>query len=187
MSVFSHPLTYADLERERESRDERLELIEGEMVVTPAPTPLHQRIAGRLYSLFDQALPEQVYFAPVDVQLTEFTIVQPDIVVVLSGIEENVKASRIEGAPSIVAEIVSPSTSARDTVTKRNLYAQHGVPEYWLVDPLARRVTIYSRPEDGKYQVEQSTEDVAVSATIHGLSAELAKLFAPVPGQQEFS
>jgi Uma2 family endonuclease len=181
------PLTSVDLEQERAVTPDRLELFEGEIVATPAPTTLHQRIAGRLYSLFDQALPEQVYFAPVDVQLTEFTIVQPDIVVVLSGIEANVKASRIEGAPSIVAEIISPSTSARDTVTKRNLYAQHGVPEYWLVDPLARQVTIYSHPEDGKYQVEQSAEDVAVSATIRGLSADLAKLFARAPGQQEFS
>jgi len=187
MAILSHPLTYADLKQERAVTRDQLELIEGEIVVTPAPTPLHQRIAGRLYSLFNQALPEQVYFAPVDVQLSEFSIVQPDLVVVLSRIEANVKAARIEGAPSIVAEIVSPSTSARDTVTKRDLYARHDVPEYWLVDPLARRVTIYSRPEGGPYQVEQTSEDVAVSATIGELSADLARLFARVPGQLERS
>ena len=187
MSIVSYPLTYADLERERAVTRDRLELIEGEIVVTPAPTPLHQRIAGRLYSLFNQELPEQVSFAPIDVQLAETTIGQPDIVVVLSEIEANVRASRIECAPSIVEEVISPSATARDTVTKRSLYARHAVPDYWLVDPVARLMMIQSGPENARYQVEQTSEDVAVSATIGGLAADLAELFARVPGQLERS
>jgi Uma2 family endonuclease len=67
-------------------------------------------------------------------------------------------------------------------VTKRNLYAQYGVPEYWLVDPDAETITIFSDPRDGRYRTDQTTSDVAISATIPGLSADLKALFAPVPG-----
>jgi Uma2 family endonuclease len=67
-------------------------------------------------------------------------------------------------------------------VTKRNLYAQYGVPEYWLADPDAKTVTIFSNPQDGRYQAEQTRSDVAISATIPELSADLKAPFAAVPG-----
>ena len=79
-------------------------------------------------------------------------------------------------------EIVSPSSATRDRVTKRNLYARYGVPEYWLVDPDAKNVTVFSDPQDGRYQAEQTVSDVAISATIPELSADLKALFAAVPG-----
>jgi Uma2 family endonuclease len=82
----------------------------------------------------------------------------------------------------MVVEIISPSTSAFDRVTKRNVYARFGVPEYWLVDPEANTVTIFSNPHDDHYGSERTVSDVAISATIPGLSADLKALFAPVPG-----
>ena len=65
---------------------------------------------------------------------------------------------------------------------KRNLYARYGVPEYWLIDPEKATVTIFSDPQRGRYRSEQTTSDIAISATIPGLSADLKALFAPVPG-----
>ena len=65
---------------------------------------------------------------------------------------------------------------------KRNLYARYGVPEYWLVDPDEESITIFSDPQDGRYGVEQVMSDIAVSATIPGLLADLKAVFATVPG-----
>jgi Uma2 family endonuclease len=93
-----------------------------------------------------------------------------------------VAADKIEGVPDFIIEVLSPSSKTHDRIRKRDLYARHGVPEYWLVDPDARSVTIFSDPRDGRYRAEQMTSDVAISATIPQLSADLKALFAPVPG-----
>lgn len=185
MATRSQSLTVDDLQRMRDASNDRFELIEGELFVTPSPTPLHQDIAGNLYTLFRNVVFEsgrgRVYFAPLDVRLSENTVVQPDLIVVLSD-RPVLTEARVEGAPSLAVEIISPSTGDYDRVAKRNLYAQYGVPEYWLVDPDAETLTIFSDPRDGRYRTEQTASDVAISATIPGLSADLKALFAPVPG-----
>jgi Uma2 family endonuclease len=186
MAIQSRPLTYDDLQRMRETRDERLELIDGELFVTPSPSPMHQDISGNLYTLFRNVVFEsgrgRAYYAPLDVRLDENTIVQPDLIIILSDRSPVLTTARVEGVPSLADEIISPSTSAYDRVTKRDVYARSSVPEYWLVDPDAKTVTIFSDPQDGRYQTEQTVSDVAISATIPELSADLKALFAPVPG-----
>jgi Uma2 family endonuclease len=186
MAIRSRPLTYDDLLRERETRDERLELIEAEIIVTPSPSLMHQIVVHRLGVLLDRAIVESclglVIGAPFDVYLDAQNVPQPDLMVVLWDREQVLGSARLESAPSLAMEIISPSSATKDRVTKRDIYARYGVPEYWLVDPDAGTVTIFSDPQDGRYRVEQVTSDVAVSATIPGLSADLKALFAPVPG-----
>jgi Uma2 family endonuclease len=186
MAIQSRSLTFEDLKQERETRDERLELIEGEIIVTPSPSPMHQLVVHRLAVLFDRAIVEPglglVLESPLDVFLAPQNVFQPDLVVLLQDRIQIFGSTMVESAPSLAVEIVSPSTSAYDRVTKRNVYARFGVPEYWLVDPDAKTVTIFSDPRDGRYHSEQTTSDVAVSATIPQLSADLKALFAPVPG-----
>jgi Uma2 family endonuclease len=186
MAIQSRSLTYDDLKQERETRDERLELIEGEIIVTPSPSLMHQIVVHRLDVLLDRAIVESglglVIGAPFDVYLDEQNVPQPDLMVVLRDREHVLGSARLESAPSLALEIVSPSSATKDRVSKRNLYARYGVPEYWLVDPEAETVTIFSDPRDGRYRTEQTTSDVAISATIPGLSADLKALFAPVPG-----
>jgi Uma2 family endonuclease len=186
MAIQSRPLTYDDLQRMRETRDERLELIDGELFVTPSPSPMHQDISGNLYTLFRNVVFEsgrgRAYYAPLDVRLDENTVVQPDLIIILSDRSPVLTTARVEGVPSLAVEIISPSTSAYDRVTKRDVYARSSVPEYWLVDPDAKTVTIFSDPQDVRYQTEQTVSDVAISATIPELSADLKALFAPVPG-----
>jgi len=186
MAIQSRPLTYDDLQGIRETRDERLELIEGELFVTPSATPLHQDISGNLYIVFRNVVLEsglgRVFYAPLDVRLAENTIVQPDLIIILSDRRPVLTTARVEGAPSLAVEIISPSTSAYDLETKGNLYAQYGVPEYWLADPDAETITIFSDPRDGRYRMEETTSDIAISVTIPELSADLKALFAPVPG-----
>ena len=185
MATQSRFLTFEDLQRLRETRDERLELIEGELFVTPAPSLNHQDVLANLYSHFRRAIVEpgrgRVYFAPVDVRLAANTVVQPDLVVILADRFQVLTQPRVEGVPSLVVEIVSPSTTTYDRVTKRNVYARYGVPEYWLVDFEAWTVTVFSDPRDGRYQLETEYGDTSVSATIPGLSVDLADLFAMIP------
>jgi Uma2 family endonuclease len=186
MAIRSRSLTYNDLKQERETRDERLELIEGEIIVTPSPSLIDQIVVHRLDVLLDRAIVESslglVIGAPFDVYLDEQNVPQPDLMVVLRDRDQVLGAARLESAPSLAIEIISPSSATKDRVAKRDLYARHGVPEYWLVDLEAEAITVFSDPRDGQYRAEQTTSDVAISATIPGLSADLKALFAPVPG-----
>lgn len=183
MSTLSHPLTYTDLERERETTTDRLELIDGEIFVTPSPTPWHQIIIHRLAVILDRAIVEPglgiVMEAPLDVFLDGQNILQPDVVGLLRDRKDLLGSKNLEGPPSLAIEVLSPSSSRYDRRKKRDLYAQRGVPEYWIVDPEARTAKTYSDHRDGRYQTEQTTSDIAVSATIPGLSVELTALFAP--------
>ncbi len=185
MAIQSRSLTYDDLQRMRETRDERLELIDGELFVTPSPTPMHQYVSGRLQYHFQQRVRELgfglVFDAPLDVRLEKRTIVQPDLIIILPDRRPIVTGERVEGAPSLAVEILSPSTRTVDRTTKRDIYARYGVPEYWLVDTEARTVTVCSDPHEGRYRVERVSRDNAVSEIISGMSADLTELFAPIP------
>ena len=185
MAIRSHSLTYDDLQRMRETRDERLELIDGELFVTPSPTPLHQFVSGRLQYLFMQKALELgyglVFNAPLDVRLAHDTIVQPDLIFVLPDRRPTVTAARVEGAPSLAVEIHSPSTREVDRTTKRDVYARYGFPGYWLVDTEARTVTVCSDLDRGRFNVERVTSAIAASVIVPGLSVDLTDLFAPIP------
>ena len=186
MAIQSRSLTYDDLQKMREKRDERLELIEGEIIVTPSPSPMHQLVVHRLAVLLDRAIVESgvglVLESPLDVFLATRNVLQPDLIVLLPDRIHLFGSARVESAPSLAVEIISRSTSDYDRAAKRTLYARYGIPEYWLVDPDAETVTIFSDPEDGRYRGQQTTNDVAISATIPQLSADLKALFAAVPG-----
>lgn len=132
---------------------QRYEIHDGEVSVTPAPGTRHQGVSIRLASLLfshvsARALGE-VYNAPVDVILDRHTIVQPEIVFV-AGARLGIVAERgIEGAPTLVVEILSASTARIDRATKFQLYARFGVPHYWIVDPEARTVEAYALGASG--------------------------------------
>jgi Uma2 family endonuclease len=182
MSILTHPLTYADLKRIRETRKDRLELIEGEIIVSPSPSPVHQRVTRRLNRILERVVIDtglgEFFSAPLDVVLTDGTIVQPDIMVVIRERIGIITDDGIEGSPDFVAEVLSPTNRAYDRLVKRSLYALYGVPEYWLIDPERKQVTIYSDLVDGRYRSEHVAGDTAVSATIPNLSVELTALFA---------
>ena len=185
MATVPYLYTEDDLEQAREATSDRLELLEGEIVVTPSPSPMHQDVLGFLYTLFRRVIRDtgqgRVYVAPLDVALAEYTIVQPDLVVLLPDRRSVVTEKRIEGTPSFVVEIISPTTGIRDRIDKRDIYAQYGVPEYWLVDALNGEVTVFADPRDGHYQIEHTSREVVRSATMLDIAATLAELFAPPP------
>ena len=187
MVVQSRSLTYADLLRLRETRNEQLELIDGELFVTPSPSPLHQYVSGRLEFLFRQLVIDLghglLFSAPLDVKLAEDTVVQPDLILYLPDRRPLVTTTAVEGAPSLVVEILSPSTRTYDLQTKRRRYAEHGVPENWLVDTLSHAVTVCSDPQEGRYRSERVARDVATSVLIPDFTVDLDELFAPIPDE----
>lgn len=117
----------------------RWELMEGELYVTPAPSPFHQTVSRRLQYALMQALElpgiALIFNAPCDVILADTTVVQPDLAVVSCARRSIITARGIEGPPELVVEILSPSSKGQDEFLKRTVYAHFGIGEYWLVDP----------------------------------------------------
>jgi Uma2 family endonuclease len=147
-------VSYADLER-MANDGRRYEIVDGELFdVTPAPSPLHQRVSKRLQrqleAYFESAGRGEVFDAPVDVLLTPHDVFEPDIVLVTD--PSQVSARGIEGVPALLVEVLSPSTTAYDRSTKGRRYAALGIPHCWIVDPAAGRIECY-RAEAGTYRL----------------------------------
>jgi Uma2 family endonuclease len=133
------PLTVADLEAMPDD-GRRYELIGGAIVMTPAPVPVHQRASLRLVHLLESAAPSghEVFYAPIDLDLPGGQRVEPDLVVTPSA---SVGPKRLVLPVLLVVEIVSVGSRTHDTVTKRAVYAEAGIPAYWLVDLNDSRIT----------------------------------------------
>jgi Uma2 family endonuclease len=136
-------LSYADYAR-IPNDGRRYELHEGELSVTPAPSPKHQEVTLNLAVLLhaharDRAL-GKVFVSPIDCILGDTSVVQPDIVFVEADRLDAISGRGLEGAPTLVVEVLSPSTAPIDRAVKLQLYARHGVPHYWIVDPESRTI-----------------------------------------------
>ena len=129
------PLTFEDLVH-LPADGRRYELIDGALVVTPAPGIEHQLVVGGLYRLLwgARAAGTTVLMAPVGFVPRPETALQPDVVVVES---DTATGPRLTHAPLLVVEVVSPSTRSQDLGSKLHAYAQAGVRWYWVVDPVA--------------------------------------------------
>lgn len=145
----------------------RHEIIDGDHYMTPAPSTAHQTVSKRLqhqlYTQVELAGLGLVFNAPVDVQLTDHDIVQPDLVVVLKDRTRMITHTKIVGAPDLVVEILSPSTAAIDTSLKKQLYERMGVGEYWVADPENLRIDQF-RLVDGVYQLVPPTDPLTAFA-----------------------
>lgn len=110
------------------------ELLDGLLLVTPAPTLLHQRVVARLHLLLATRVPPdvEVFFAPVDWRPDQRTSLQPDLLVVR---QENVGVQNLTAPLVMAVEVLSPSTRRKDQLLKRTKYEESGVQSYWIVDP----------------------------------------------------
>jgi Uma2 family endonuclease len=143
----------------------RYEILDGELCVTPAPSPLHQRVSKRLQraleAYFETRGLGEVFNAPIDMILGPHDVAQPDLLVVAD--PGQVSARAIEGPPLLVVEVASPATRRRDRDVKMARYAALGVPHCWLVDPDRRSIACY-RLDAGAYQPVVAAEGDAVVA-----------------------
>lgn len=174
----SYRMTWRDWVRE--STEQGLcELIGGELHVSPAPTPEHQRLVGRLYaalfSFLEVSGRGEVFQAPTGLRLTLEDVVGPDLFVLITGGRARVTASAVVGVPALIVEVLSPGTARRDLVWKRDLYLRAGVPEYWIVDPAARHVTMLTRTR-AKWKSARAV-DVLFSGALAGFEFPLKALF----------
>ena len=132
--------------------DVRYELLDGELVVVPAPSMFHQTTSKKLFwklELLEELGLGLVFYAPADVVFSDTDTLQPDIVFISTERAHIITEQNIRGAPDLVIEILSPSTASRDRNFKRALYERHGVKEYWMVDPDAKNVTVLLLGESG--------------------------------------
>jgi Uma2 family endonuclease len=157
----------------------RWELIDGEVHVTPAPSPVHQRLVLRLAQALQSHFqaPAEVFVAPIDVILTPFDVLQPDVIVATNPAQ--VSARGIEGPPFLVVEVLSLTTTVYDRTIKSQRYAVLGVPHYWIVDPATARVECY-RAAGQTYLSVAGAElnDTLAHPDFPGLAISLAALFA---------
>ncbi|HIJ80509.1 MAG TPA: Uma2 family endonuclease [Desulfuromonadales bacterium] len=173
--------------------DKRWELIAGQaFCMSPAPGRQHQELSVALsHYLYSWLLdkPCKVYAAPFDVRLIEAkehaaddyidTVVQPDIVVVCD--PKKLDDKGCIGAPDLIIEILSPSTTRMDMTVKFELYQRHGVKEYWIIHPNDQTVLVFKRLETGLYGVpDRYCADDTIPVTLLGdLQLDLTKVFLP--------
>ncbi len=142
------PLTYDDLQSMPDDGHRR-ELIDGVLVVTPAPGTAHQACVVQLVAKLTAgaaAMGAVVLCAPYDYVVGPTTVLQPDVLVAR---REDLGEARLERSPLLVVEVLSPSTRLTDLGTKRLAYEAAGVPAYWLVDPAEPSLTVLRLGEDG--------------------------------------
>ena len=133
--------------------DRRAELIDGVFYDMSSPTTVHQMIALDISLQFKSYISSNKgscipFTAPCDVQLDkdDKTIVQPDVMIVCD--KDKINKNKIYGAPDLIVEILSPSTSKKDMSTKLAKYSNAGVREYWLVDPDKQKIVVYDFTTD---------------------------------------
>lgn len=178
--VISTKFTHADLLSVPED-DKRREIIDGELFVTPAPKIPHQSVLLNIAGAFRDYLKErpigQVIISPMDVILSEYDVLEPDLLFV-SNERKAILKDWVRGAPDLVVEVLSPTTAARDRGIKLKAYARYGVREYWIVDPDQQSVDVYRLAPQG-YQLAQTCrrKDALSSSLLPGFSLPLGPIF----------
>ena len=154
-----------ELQRRRVSYDDlaqmpedgrRYELYDGEISVVPSPILLHQVVAMRLWRILDDHAAQAGGLAvasPMDVVFSSYDVVQPDIVFLTAESMRTVSMrDRVRQPPDLAVEVLSPATASNDRGRKMRMFQRYGVPEYWIVDPIAQTIEIYRLAESAYEQ-----------------------------------
>ena len=183
--LISTKFTHADLLAMPED-GKRREIVEGELFVTPSPNLNHQRISRRIGLVLANYLEAnpigEIFDAPMDVILSDFDVLEPDLLIVLNEHREILK-TWVEGTPDLVVEILSATTAKRDRGLKLKAYARHGVKEYWIVDPDQRAIEVYRLGRE-RYRLPQvfHEPETLTSSMLPNFALPLAGVFNPRSG-----
>jgi Uma2 family endonuclease len=161
---WSQPFTRADLDQMPDD-GHRYELLDGILLVSPAPKPLHQRAVLRLAIRLNAACPEglEVFTAPLDVVLAEDTVLEPDVLVAR---QSDLTERDLPAVPLLAVEVLSPSTRRIDLLLKHSRLEAAGSPAYWVIDPDEPSLTAWQLV-DGRYEQKATvTGDEPYEATM---------------------
>ncbi|TDD65133.1 Uma2 family endonuclease [Jiangella aurantiaca] len=158
------PITRAELDAMPDD-GRRHELLDGVLLVTPAPAPMHQVAVTRLLLMLDRACPTglEVLPAPLDVALSDDTVLEPDVLVARF---EDFTERDLPKAPLLAVEVLSPSTRRYDLLLKRSRYEAAGTPSYWVVDPDEPSITAWELREGVYAEAGRATGDEALELTL---------------------
>ena len=148
--------------------------------MSPAPGRRHQLILGelhgRIYNLLKADPTGVAVLAPCDVRLSQYDLVQPDLIYIRNDQAERFSEHGFDGAPALVIEVISPSTGSYDRGRKAALYMNSGVEEYWIVDPMKQHVLVHTSAEFNAIP-KIVTGGVLSSIVLPKLSIKLSELF----------
>jgi Uma2 family endonuclease len=162
----------------------RHEILDGEHYVSPAPNVPHQRILGNLFAALHAYLTGdprgEAFLAPLDVILSDFDVVQPDLVYVSAARAAIVTETHLQGAPDLVVEVLSEGSRQRDLVVKKKRYEHFGVEEYWVVDPVIEGVTVLRRQGEllvRAHELSREGGEQLATPLLPGFALPLDRLF----------
>jgi Uma2 family endonuclease len=180
--MYDRPLTWDDLQRTPED-GLRYELVDGVLLVSPAPRRVHQRVVTNLLTLMTDVVPpgHEVLSAPVDWYISHTTVFEPDVLVVHV---DQPDERRVDRTPLLVVEVLSPSTRLRDLSLKRRYYGDAGLEWYWVIDPDREKPRLTVHRLVGDRYVEDAVvvgddEYVADGAPTFGASIVPGRLVEP--------
>ena len=140
-----HVWDYSDYARFPDDGN-RYEVIDGEVLVTPAPSTYHQHVLANLLvalRLYLKREPMGVVLPDIDLLFVSGQFLRPDLVVVANEARDGITNRGVELPPALVVEVLSPTSSSIDRVKKPRRYGDFGIPEYWVIDPEERLVWVW--------------------------------------------
>jgi len=174
--------TFDELAAEVPESNQPMELWDGELIMAPAPSFFHQEVVGRFHDMLKAWVrPRRLgrtVASPIDMILSSRRVTQPDVLFI-SNERMHIVTDRVRGAADLVAEVLSPGSRRRDRIEKRDLYEQHDVREYWIIDPEAETVEVLFL-DRGEYGLAGRWRpgEQARSQLLKGFKVAVTELFA---------
>lgn len=178
----NNKITYDEFIKIAKKSNKNLEFINGIVYDMGTPTRSHQAIIRNLCNILSEYFYNKkcdFYPAPLDLYLFEEPIpnrVQPDIMIICNLNKFNENETQYNGIPTIVIEILSPSTAQYDLITKMDLYTRIGIPEYWIVSPKYKEITIYKPNQEGE-PIKFRLDQILTTPIFPNLNIDLKKVF----------
>ncbi|HSE63042.1 MAG TPA: Uma2 family endonuclease, partial [Thermoanaerobaculia bacterium] len=176
-------VSYAELQELPRNDSRIVELIEGEIFMTPSPNTRHQRAAGRLFRALSDFVERnelgEVFIAPYDIVFSKWTALEPDLLFIRRERFSIITEANVQGVPDLVIEILSPSRKAYDRRKKLTVYEKAGVPELWYFDPEDGTAEILELGSGGRYVLAArlSGNDAIVTKILPKLALTLGEVF----------